>query len=285
MVRPSSAYYSSAVPVMNEVVQGDCLEVLGGLEAGCVDLLYADPPFATGKDWGEFDDRWEGGLDGYLDYMRPRLEACRRVLAETGSFWLHCDWRTSHHLRLMLDELLGADQFRNEIVWCYAPVGRPPARSFHRKHDTILYYARPVGRWEIQYAAPTEASIARYSTHADEDGREWGPLHGRRMYVDDYQGRPVPDWWDDIPNGSGGSPSDSGLYPTQKPVRLLERIIRAATAEGDVVADPFCGSGTSLVAAKRLGRRWFGCDVNAEAVRVAEGRLAASDCVYQREMF
>ena len=260
----------------NQVVQGDCLEALAALPDGCADLVYADPPFATGRDFGAFDDRWEDGLDGFLSYMRPRLAAARRVLSGAGSFWVHSDWRAGSYLRVMLDEIFGRRLFRNEIAWCYAPNGQPPARSFHRKHDTILFYADPdVGVWNRQFTEPAEATRRAYSTCRDVDGRLYGTAHGVRVYLDEYQGRAMPDWWVDIPNGASGSNRDRGLYPTQKPVGLLERIIGAATVEDDLVVDPFCGSGTALVAAKRLGRRWWGCDLNPEAVRLAESRLAA----------
>ena len=245
---------------MNEVLQGDCLEILAELPGGCVDLIYADPPFATGKDWGQFDDRWEGGLDGYLDYMRPRLDACRRVLAETGSFWLHCDPTASHYLKVMCDDLFGREQFRNEVVWCYT--GPTNAKThFPRKHDVILFYAQPEAGFNpdavrVPYSPVSVAKIGE--TRPDK----WYNGQSIRLHP---SGKVIEDWWADI-NLEGrdtGTPRD---YPTQKPVALLERIVRASRNEGGLVADPFCGSGTALVAAKRLARRWFGCDLNAEAV-------------------
>ena len=266
---------------MNEVLQGDCLEVLAGLPAGCVDLIYADPPFATGRDWGQFDDRWEGGLDGYLDYMRPRLEQCRRVLADTGSMYLHCDTTASHYLKVMLDDIFGREQFRNEIVWCYTGPGSALARQFPRKHDTIFWYSKG-SSWAFN---PDDVRIP-YSSHSMEmEGSVFtgGIFAGTGIRLNPA-GKVPESWWRDFALVAQIATERNG-YPTQKPVRLLDRIIRASSNEGDVVADPFCGSGTSLVAAKMLGRRWFGCDVNAEAVLLAKSRLGADGCVQQREMF
>ena len=251
----------------NLVLQGDCLERLGDLPDGCADLVYADPPYGTGKDWGQFDDRWPGGLDGYLEYMRPRLEQCRRVLADTGSFWLHCDPTISHYLRVMGDDLFGRERWRNEIAWCYSSPGTASARQFQRKHDVLLWWSRS-DRWVWN---PPRSP---YSPATVDKGRSQGGGFAEVGTDLHPGGKLMEDWWADIGTGWDMWSERCG-YPTQKPEALLERIIRASSQEGGLVADPFAGSGTALVAAKRLGRRWWGCDLNGEAVALAESRLAA----------
>ena len=125
----------------NCLITGDNLEIMQSMESGSIDLIYADPPFNTGKDFGEFDDRWDGGLDGYLAFMKPRLERMRELLKDTGSLYLHCDPTASHYLKVMLDTIFGIKHFRNEIVWSYT-TGTPNSNQFPRKHDYILWYSK-----------------------------------------------------------------------------------------------------------------------------------------------
>ncbi len=126
---------------MNQLYQGDNLAILRSLPDASVDLICTDPPFNTGRDWGAFDDRWEGGLDGYLKFMKPRLIECRRVLKDTGSLYLHCDPTASHYLKVMLDSVFGIKQFRNEIVWHYQK-----QRGIWAVHDIILSYSKSDNR-------------------------------------------------------------------------------------------------------------------------------------------
>jgi site-specific DNA-methyltransferase (adenine-specific) len=264
------------------VVQADNLEVLAALPEGSVDLCYGDPPFGTGETQrlerirtgdGEQTRRGFGGreyryevvsdhayddgltLDAHLAAVRARVEAIHRVLAPHGSLYLHCDWRTVHHLRLLLDEVFGPRRFLNELVWAYDYGGRPRDR-WPRKHDTILWYARG-DRWlfdrdaidRVPYMAPGLV----------------GPEKAARGKL------PTDVWWMTIvPPGS----AERTGYPTQKPVRLLERILAASSRPGDLVLDPYAGSGTTGVAAARLGRRWLLVDREPVAVRIARDRLA-----------
>ena len=255
---------------MNRVVVGDCLERLGDLPDASVDLVYADPPYGTGRDFGEFDDRWDGGLEGYLNWMRPRLEQCRRVLADTGAMWLHCDTTASHYLKVMMDEIWGRGNFRNEVVWCYtAPSMR--RSGFPQKHDCLLFYAQSPEtgfNWRsclVPYAPGSAEKLRR-------PARIFGSVPVDNGAARIGTGKVVEDWWTDIPVAARFGGEYQG-YPTQKPLAVAERIIRASSNEGDLVADPFCGSGTTLVAAHKLGRRWWGCDINPQAVRLAERRL------------
>jgi site-specific DNA-methyltransferase (adenine-specific) len=264
------------------VIEADNLDVLAAIPDGAVDLVYADPPFATGDvqrltsirtGVGEQTRRGFGGrevawevvgeqawaddlpLPEHLAALRARVEEIRRVLAPTGSLYLHVDWRTVHHVRLLLDEVFGADRFLNELVWAYDYGGRTRDR-WPRKHDTILWYAKG-GTWtferdqidRIPYMAPGLV----------------GPEKAARGKL------PTDVWWMTIvPPAS----RERTGYPTQKPVRLLERIVAASSRPGDLVLDPYAGSGTTGVAAARLARRWLLVDRNPAAVAIARERLA-----------
>ena len=264
------------------VVAADNIDVLSLLADGSVDLVYADPPFATGNVQrltsirtgagdavrGGFGGRryhyevvgdlaWDDDLplEAHLEALRLRLREIHRVLAPRGSLYLHVDWRTAHHVRLLLDGVFGPEHFLNEIVWAYDFGGRPRDR-WPRKHDTILWYAKGA-EWvfdreaidRIPYLAPGLV----------------GPEKAARGKL------PTDVWWMTIV--PPGSPERTG-YPTQKPVRLLERIVAASSRPGDLVLDPYAGSGTTGVAASRLGRRWLLVDRNPVAVDIACRRLA-----------
>ena len=216
------------------------------------------------------------GLLSYLSYMAERLTECQRILKPSGSIYFHCDPTSSHYLKLVMDAIFGADNFRNEIIWCYAPQGRAPKRGFHRKHDVILYYAdkdAEGGVWNPPYGEMREATRKAYS-RVDEYGRRYLEIQGRRSYLDENKGRPVPSWWDDIHSrGTTYSSKEWTGYPTQKPTALLERIINASTNPGDVVLDPFCGCGTTVKAADNLNRKWLGIDISVLAIDIILSRL------------
>lgn len=255
----------------DRLYHGDNLEVLHHLlaeVAGTVHLVYLDPPFGTGtrrpvlaRDGGDavlggFDDAWNG-LDAYLAWIRPRLEAVRDLLHPEGSLLLHCDHHAAPYLAVLCDGLFGrgdrgrghrAPGFRNEIVWLYGLGGSSPT-CYPKKHDTILWYTRS-GAW---FFDPPRV-----------------PARSQRMAGMDKK---CPDYWD-IPSLNNMATERTG-YPTQKPLALLDRIVRAHSRPGDLVADLCCGSGTTLVAAQRAGRRWIGCDRWEEAIRFTEARLAA----------
>ncbi len=276
---------------------GDCLDILHTLPDGCAHLIYLDPPFNTnsrqiGRVRGKpneaglaYDDAF-GSPAGYIAYMRPRVEAMRRVLARNGSLFFHCDWRMSHHVRLMLDSVFGdqemgdGDQrsrvkrravFVNEIIWRYGLGASRTRRWLLTKHDVIFWYANgPDYTFNLIREAPTPAMLAKYC-HTDEQGNRYMISYGRRYYL--RGGKPLDDVWD-IPAIAPTSRERVG-YPTQKPLALLKRIIALASNAGDLVLDPFCGSGTTLVAAQALGRQWIGIDANLKAIALARARLAA----------
>ena len=265
------------------VVLGDNLDVLRALPDGCVDLIYIDPPFGTGQrrrldairtGSGERTRVGFGGrtyrfqtvsshqysdamdLQSYLSFLRPRIAEMRRVLAAHGSLYAHVDHHAVHHVRLLLDQIFGAERFLNEIIWAYDYGGRGTDR-WPRKHDNILWYAKSE-RWIFNREAVDRLPyMAPGLVGAEKAAR--GKL-------------PTDVWWMTIVPTGGRERSG---YPTQKPVRLLERIVVASSNPGDLVADFFGGSGTTAVAAARLGRRFLTVDSNPEAVRIMETRLAA----------
>ncbi len=238
----------SALPLVRTC---DWLELATSLPDGCVDFVYVDPPFNTGKRQarGEkaYDDRWPT-LQAYLGWLRPRLAESRRVLVETGSLMLHCDWRASHHLRLLLDEIFTPDCFVNHLVWRYGLGGSSP-RRFARKHDDILFYGKTASYYFKSPLVPAESQR----------------LAGQMKKATDVL---------DVPSLNNMASERTG-YPTQKPLALLSLLIEAACPPGGVAADFCCGSGTTLVAAARCGRRCLGCDVNPAAVCIALDRIAA----------
>ena len=256
-----------------ELVVADCLAFLATVETASIGLIYADPPFLTQSvrraGAASFSDRFESP-ERYVGWLRPRLAELHRVLGESGSIFLHIDYRTTHHVRLLLDEVFGRECFRNEIIWRYGLGGRAPARAFARKHDSILFYAR--GR-ENAFQAPrgdVTAAMERKYRHVDASGRRYMNAHGRRY---DLQGGKLLDAVWEIPSIAPTARERVG-YPTQKPLALLERIVLAASQPGETVLDPFLGSGTTAVAALTHRRSFRGCDLSSDAVALAEARIA-----------
>jgi DNA modification methylase len=232
-----------------DVIHGDCLTVLAQRPPGWADLAYLDPPFNTGRAQkacgGTYPDRWPRIAD-HVAFLRARIEAITLALAAHGSILVHCDWRSSHHVRLILDDVLGPGAFVNHLVWSYGLGGSSP-RRFARKHDDILFYAKG----------------PRYAFTPPRVPATSNRLRGRTKKATDVI---------DIPAINNMARERVG-YPTQKPLALLELLIGACAPPGGMVLDPFCGSGTTLVAAHRLGRRAVGIDASAEAVAVARRRL------------
>lgn len=221
----------------------------------------------------------------YLVMMAPRLVELRRVLKPTGSISLHCDPTASHYLKMLMDAIFGPGNFRNEIVWHYTGRRMIAPQRFNSKHDLLLFYSKSKMFKILDY--PTEPYtkeeyllMKKQETHVDDDGKEWiwghagkGKSHNYRIYIDEViaKGRAVDDVWDiGIINTSA---KERLGYPTQKPEALLERIIKASSKEGDLVLDPFCGCGTTIAAAQKLGRRWIGIDITYLAINLIKNRL------------
>lgn len=261
------------------VEQADCLALMRSLPAASCDLIYIDPPFDSQRPFGSLiadlprdaaTSPTGGSLKGYLDFMRPRLAEMHRLLSARGSLFVHVDWRAVHHVRLMLDAIFGEACFLNEIIWHYRTGGRG-GRWLPRKHDSILYYARSPG--EHTFHVLRDGVYRTEGLRSDADGRLYKSTQRGRIYFHP-DGPALTDVWD-LPFLSTVSRERTG-YPTQKPEALLERIVRIASNPDDLVADFFCGSGTTLAVARRLGRRVLGCDVSAEAVAITRARIAAA---------
>ncbi|MBN1345365.1 MAG: site-specific DNA-methyltransferase [Phycisphaerae bacterium] len=251
--------------------RGDNLDYMSTLPAGSCDLIYADPPFfadhRSRNSRGCFADAWTGGMDAYLAFLRARLEQMHRLLGERGSLYVHLDCHAVHYVKVILDEVFGRRNFLNEIVWHYR-TGGVARRWFGRKHDTLLLYAKKRGSHTFHVLRE-----GRYRTDGlryDEQDRPFKQTRGGRLYFNP-DGPAMTDVWD-VPFLSTVSLERTG-WPSQKPEALLERVILASSDPGDTVGDFFCGSGTTLVVAKRHGREVLGCDVAPEAVRIAQDRL------------
>ena len=268
------------------VLLGDNLPILAALPAACLDLIYVDPPFFSGSrragrlrsagGHARYDDRWGRSLGTYVPWLIQRLEQMHRVLKDTASLWVHLDFRAVHHVKVALDDIFGRNKFRNEIIWCYSVGGRP-RRAFGRKHDTILFYSKSddyVFNAEAVRVPRRSGSHMRLSR--DPAGRrvqeKTDPRTGRVYRYPLHAGKACEDWWADIETLNHSDAERTG-YPTQKPLRLLERIIAAASPENGWVGDFFCGSGTTAVAALALGRRALAVDENPDAVEITRRRL------------
>ncbi|MDB5680504.1 MAG: methyltransferase [Sphingomonas bacterium] len=207
-----------------------------------------------------------GSLLAYLVHMTLRIVEIHRVLKPTGSFYLHCDPTASHYLKLVLDSIFCAQggDFLNEIIWCYAG-GGVSKNWFARKHDTILYYAKSgVKTFNQQYRPYSQGTLQRGRTKVKGKYFQQGLRE---------EGTPVNDWWPDLPKITSPTDPEKMGYPTQKPEVLLERIIKASSNEGDVVLDAYCGCGTTVAVAQRLGRQWIGIDITYQSISLIMKRL------------
>ena len=278
---------------------GDCLDVMRGMNSDCVDLIYLDPPFnnvindvfGSNSDAGHFKDniaisdndfeehkivlerepavyhaitaaRYNHGevMMAYLIYMGLRLMEMRRVLTPRGTIYFHCDSSASHYVKMLMDGIFGKAQFRNEIIWCYrGPFGTK--RDFPRRHDSILRYVAG-NEWTFNF---NDVKVP----YKFMDSRRTIENHSKNNTLED-KGKLPESWWADILHA--GHAERTG-YPTQKPLKLLDRIIKASSNEGDLVFDPFCGCATTLVAADRNRRLWIGCDLSPLAVNLVNQRI------------
>lgn len=282
----------------NMLIWGDNKLVMASLLKdfkGKIDLICIDPPFDVGADFrmdvplGDeketigkdqscvemvaFKDMWGNGTDSYLHMMYERLTLIKELLSETGSIYVHCDWRVNFLLRAILDEILGSTNFNNEIIWFYPDSPGRPYDRFPPKHDTIFRYAKsknPVFNSDAIRVPILEASKKRY-----EKPRYLINTQGKRFeYVGGESAEigKIPETVWQIPVVKGTTEEDTG-YDTQKPEAILERIIKASSNQGELVADIFCGSGTTGAVAERLGRRWIMCDLGRFAIHTSRKRL------------
>ena len=228
----------------------------------------------------------ESDVMAYLAMMAVRLLELHRVLKPTGSIYLHCDPTASHYLKVLMDAIFGSKNFRNEVIWDYSFRLMDLPKFYNRKHDVLLFYAKSANNWfdmpKTSWTKDDLLKSRKQKIHVDENGVEWIWMPGGRGHsknklkqVDQIlkEGKAISDVWP-IPVISSSSKERLG-YPTQKPLALLERIVRASSAEGHTVLDPFCGCGTAVDAAEMLRRQWIGIDITHLAVGLIERRLKA----------
>lgn len=283
----------------NMLIWGDNKWVMSSLLqnfSGKINLIYIDPPFATGADFSipikigdlewtkepsvieelAYRDTWGKGLSSYLQMMYERLVLMKELLAENGTIYVHLDYRVVHYVKIIMDEIFGKDNFRNEIVWCFTGPAQK-VRDFPDKHNIILRYVKgidPIFNIDSIRVPYSESFLSRRRYAEGKGGIYAGKSEREDKEFGEYQKGKVPeDWWDDIPSG-GQMPRNEILgFPTQKPEKLMERIINVSSNEGDTVADFFCGSGTTLAVAEKLGRRWIGADLSKFAIHTTRKRL------------
>ena len=278
--------------------QGDCLDCLtpSRTQVGPFDLIYVDPPFNTGVTHAArvgggsralglsaYNDAW-GGLNGFLTMLAPRLQRWHNVLSENGSLWLHLDHRAVHDAKVLADKVFGPAGYRGEVIWA-------PGNGARRKrgpsvtHQTILIYARGKSLTYNSDAPDVrepyaETSRSMHFRNTDSNGRRYRErlIGGKSYRYYEDQGRRLGSVWLDCPAMLANTPlvSETSGYPTQKPLKLLERIVVLGSNPGDRVLDPMCGSGTTLVAARKLARTWMGIDQSPVAIRIAQQRLATT---------
>jgi len=286
--------------ILSSLVNGPLREEIeknGGLK-----LIYIDPPFAVGSDFSHqisigddtvtkqqsiieevaYRDTWGRGISSYLSMMYERLKLMHELLADDGSIYVHCDWRVNSHLRMILDNIFGSLNFQREIIWSIETSSgfKSQANNWIRSHDTIMFYSKSDSFvFNKQFDILDEKTIKRYDKIDISNGQKYKVYYNkdgseRRVYLDTSNGRPISSVWNDIIGFQTVNNTGEYLYyPTQKPEALLERIIKASSNEGDLVADFFCGSGTTAAVAEKLGRKWITTDLGRVSIHTARKRL------------
>ena len=293
------------------IFTGDNLPIMRGINSESVDLIYLDPPFNSNANYAapigsksagaEFKDTWtlddvdNAWLDlietkypvlnrvihaamtnsdkSYLIYMAARLLEMKRILKDIGAIYLHCDTTMSHYLKLVMDAVFGKGNFRNEIVWHYYNVASTSRKFIGRKHDTIFFFAK-------SDATSFNWDSMREPYSSDSNWVKASGSYGDSRYSPNEKGKLMHDVWR-IPTINNMAKERTG-YPTQKPLALLDHIIKASSNEGDVVFDPFCGCATTLVAADRLQRKWIGIDISEKAAELVVERIKADQGLFQK---
>lgn len=269
--------------MLNSIINDDCLNTLKSMPDNYINLIYLDPPFYTQKKQKltdrnnneyHYDDIW-ASKEEYLDFIKERLIEMKRVLKQNGTIFLHCDRYASHNLRILLDEVFGHNNFQSEVIWTYKRWSNSK-KGLLNSHQTIYFYSKTDEFTFNQLYQDYSAT-----TNIDQIMQERERVNGKTTYKKDSNGEiikskskkgvPLSDVWD-IPFLNPKAKERTG-YPTQKPINLLERILQIASNKNDLILDPFCGSGTTLVTAKLMDRYYIGIDTSQDAVKISEKRL------------
>jgi len=328
---------------MNKLILGDNIEIMRRMESETIDLIYLDPPFFSNRNyevlWGDegeirsFVDRWSGGIEHYIAWLKERVAEMHRLLKPTGSIFLHCDWHANSYIRAnILDKIFGNNNFRGEIIWQRTNTHNDAKKKLAVLNDTIWYYSKsdnctynPIyGEYDKKYletaynkvdekgryrldnlANPSKVNkngLYNYKGYSppkngwrctlekmeswDKEGLIWFPenIDGRlafKRYLDKNKGSLIGNMWTDINNVQSQSMETIG-YPTQKPEKLLERIIEMSTNKNDLVLDPFVGGGTTIISAEKYERNWIGIDQSVQAVKVTEFRLTSNKNLFSQ---
>ena len=269
----------------NKIYEGNCISKLKELKNESVDLIYFDPPFFTQKKHSlstrdnskkyEFDDSWDS-LEEYLDLIKSCLTECKRILKSSGSVFLHCDKVASHYIRVLLDKEFGMKNFRSEIIWSYKRWSNSK-KGLLNSHQNIYFYSKTknfkFNQLYTDYAPSTNIDQILQDRERTKNGKSVYKKdeEGNIILGKEKKGVPLSDTWE-IPYLNPKAKERVG-YPTQKPVLLLKQIIKIASNEGDLILDPFCGSGTTCVAAKYMKRDFIGIDKSKDAVELSRKRL------------
>ena len=272
----------------NQLYLGDNLELMKSIPDNSIDLIYGDPPYFSQRNYStisksdnikrSFTDTFET-LAEYLTFIQIRLIEMNRILKLSGSIYIHLDYHSVHYVKVMLDSLFGYENFINEIIWCYSG-GGSTKKAFARKHDNILLYSKSseytfnYNDAAIPYKPGTEILI-------DEKGKTYYLKSGTRYYIE-RQGKTLEDYWIDVPNMLHNKLKERHDYPTEKPEQLLERIIKASSNPGDIVADFFGGSGVTAAVAQRLNRKWITCDISSDSVNLIKARLLGNNSTREK---
>lgn len=260
----------------NKIYIGDNLQILKTIPSESIDLIYLDPPFFTQRDFIEFDDRFKN-INYYIDWMVLRIVEMYRILKLSGNIYLHADWHAAHYLKIEMDKIFGYNNFQGEIIWHYGLGASNGKKTFLKKHDNILYYSKTKNNiFNIQRGDITPQMKAKYC-HEDEKGK-YMLSKNKKYYL--KGGKLLDDVWE-IPSISPTSHERIG-YPTQKPEKLLERIIKVSSNPNDIVLDPFAGSGTTLVVAEKLGRKWIGIDINPKSKEIINKRIMLIENTFKK---
>ncbi|AJA41408.1 DNA methyltransferase [Geobacillus virus E3] len=282
---------------LNKIYFMDNLELMKRMKDESVDLIYCDILYNTGKKFKDYNDNL-GTPQEAIEWYRPRIIEMKRILTNNGIICLHMDWRLNHYIKILMDDIFGYKKFINEIIWNYGTPsgGRTSGNKLVNTHDYILVYSKTNNyKFNKLYTPYDQKYINEWFRYEDENGKYRKRWRGKDkngnpiyeiQYLKDSKGIPLSTVWSDIQQVYASpvayknkEKSEITGYYSQKPMKLLERIIKLYSNENDIVADFFCGSGTTLVVAKKLDRQYIGCDINPRAVEITKKRLKEIDII------